>query len=192
MKQVSVLLADGFETVEALIPVDILRRGGVSVELVSVMDRLDVWSAQQVAVQADCMWADRKQNVDLIMIPGGTKGAETLRDDVRVIEWLQSVNLDHTMVAAICAGPIVLDRANLLANHQFTTFPGVEQELATNLENYQDQVVVKDGSLITSRGPAPAFPFGLELLASLEGTERALEVYQAMQGPMVFAWDPLK
>ena len=107
MKKIAVLCKDGFEEIEALTPVDVLRRANVHVDLVG-MDDLKVTSSHQITIQMDCVFNDQIKEYDGIVIPGGLPGATNLRDDARVIEIVQQFNQEHKLIAAICAGPIVL------------------------------------------------------------------------------------
>ena len=113
MKKIAVLCKDGFEEIEALTPVDVLRRANVHVDLVG-MDDLKVTSSHQITIQMDCVFNDQIKEYDGIVIPGGLPGATNLRDDARVIEIVQQFNLEHKLIAAICAGPIVLAKAGIL------------------------------------------------------------------------------
>lgn len=189
MSKLVVLLADGFETIEALIPVDICRRGKVEVTLVSTTGNKEVISAQNVVVTADALLADvEDEAIDAVYIPGGTKGAESLRDNPEVIAYIQKAHKNKKWVAAICAGPIVLDKAGLLKGTHFTAFPTIENQITDN-ERHSEQTIVIDNGILTSRGPVPALPFGYQLLAELADEETAKKVYQDMQGPMVFTLD---
>ena len=104
MKKIAVLCKDGFEEIEALTPVDVLRRANVHVDLVGV-DDLKVTSSHQITIQMDCVFNDQIKEYDGIVIPGGLPGATNLRDDARVIEIVQQFNREHKLIAAICAGP---------------------------------------------------------------------------------------
>ena len=105
MKKIAVLCKDGFEEIEALTPVDVLRRANVHVDLVG-MDDLKVTSSHQITIQMDCVFNDQIKEYDGIVIPGGLPGATNLRDDARVIEIVQQFNQEHKLIAAICAGPV--------------------------------------------------------------------------------------
>lgn len=185
----AVLLADGFETVEALLPVDMFRRAGEEVVLLSTTGKKHVVSAQGVQVTADALMEDvAPETVKAVFVPGGMLGAETLRDNEQARKYIQDVYQNQAIVAAICAGPIVLEKAGLLKEARFTAFPGLEDKYFEGLSP-EDQVVVLDKGILTSRGPAPAFPFGLALLATVTSTEKAEAIYKAMQGAMVFPKD---
>ena len=109
MKKIAVLCKDGFEEIEALTPVDVLRRANVHVDLVG-MDDLKVISSHQITIQMDCVFNDQIKEYDGVVIPGGLPGATNLRDDARVIEIVQQFNQEHKLIAAICAGPWLLLR----------------------------------------------------------------------------------
>ena len=151
MKKIAVLCKDGFEEIEALTPVDVLRRANVHVDLVG-MDDLKVTSSHQITIQMDCVFNDQIKEYDGIVIPGGLPGATNLRDDARVIEIVQQFNQEHKLIAAICAGPIVLAKAGILKDKICTCSPGFVQ---------------KDDHIITGKGPAAALEFGYTILESL-------------------------
>ena len=165
MKKIAVLCKDGFEEIEALTPVDVLRRANVHVDLVG-MDDLKVTSSHQITIQMDCVFNDQIKEYDGIVIPGGLPGATNLRDDARVIEIVQQFNQEHKLIAAICAGPIVLAKAGILKDKICTCSPGFETQLTG--ANYQEAIVQKDDHIITGKGPAAALEFGYTILESLE------------------------
>ena len=165
MKKIAVLCKDGFEEIEALTPVDVLRRANVHVDLVG-MDDLKVTSSHQITIQMDCVFNDQIKEYDGIVIPGGLPGATNLRDDARVIEIVQQFNQEHKLIAAICAGPIVLAKADILNGKVCTCSPGFEDQL--NGANYQEAIVQRDGNVITGKGPAAALEFGYTILEMLD------------------------
>ena len=164
MKKIAVLCKDGFEEIEALTPVDVLRRANVHVDLVG-MDDLKVTSSHQITIQMDCVFNDQIKEYDGIVIPGGLPGATNLRDDARVIEIVQQFNQEYKLIAAICAGPIVLAKADILNGKVCTCSPGFEDQL--NGANYQEAIVQRDGNVITGKGPAAALEFGYTILETL-------------------------
>ena len=164
MKKIAVLCKDGFEEIEALTPVDVLRRANVHVDLVG-MDDLKVTSSHQITIQMDCVFNDQIKEYDGIVIPGGLPGATNLRDDARVIEIVQQFNREHKLIAAICAGPIVFAKADILNGKVCTCSPGFEDQL--NGANYQEAIVQRDGNIITGKGPAAALEFGYTILETL-------------------------
>ena len=175
MKRVSILLADGFEEIEALAPLDILRRLNYDVELISMTNSLIVESSHGVGIKADKFYDLEIVNSNAIVIPGGLPGATNLRDDNRVISLVKKFYDDKKLVAAICAGPIVLGKANILTENEATSYPGFEDAL--KCKKYREDKVVVSNNVITSRGPATAFDFafaianylGLDTSKLLEG-----------------------
>lgn len=163
MKKVCVLLAEGFEEVEALTISDIIRRANVTCDLVSIGEKT-VKSSHGVIVEADKIF-DENMEYDLVTLPGGMPGATNLRDDERVIRFLKKQNKEGKLIGAICAAPIVLGRAGLTEGRNITSYPGYEDELP-NCE-YLEEAVVVDGNIITSRGPATAMAFSYKLLEKL-------------------------
>jgi 4-methyl-5(b-hydroxyethyl)-thiazole monophosphate biosynthesis len=163
MKKVCVLLAEGFEEIEALTVSDIMRRADVVCDLVSMQGEM-VESSHGLSVKADKLF-DEDMKYDLVVIPGGIPGATNLRDDERVIKFIRNQNKEGKLIGAICAGPIVLGRAGLTEGLNMTSYPGYEDELP-NCE-YLEEAVVVDKNIITSRGPATAMTFAYKLLEML-------------------------
>ena len=163
MKKVCVLLAEGFEEVEALTVSDIIRRAKVTCDLVSIKDK-KVTSSHNVTIEADKIF-DESMEYDLIVLPGGIPGATNLRDDERVINLLKKQNKEGKLIGAICAAPIVLGKAGLTEGRKITSYPGYEDELP-NCDYLEDAVVV-DRNIITSRGPATSMVFAYKLLEIL-------------------------
>lgn len=163
MKKVCILLAEGFEEIEALTVSDIMRRAEVTCDLVSIGGK-QVKSSHGVIVEADKVFEEHME-YDLVVIPGGMPGAANLRDDERVIKFVKKQNKEGKLLGAICAGPIVLGRAGLTEGRDITSYPGYEDELP-NCE-YLEEAVVVDKNIITSRGPATAMTFAYKLLEIL-------------------------
>jgi 4-methyl-5(b-hydroxyethyl)-thiazole monophosphate biosynthesis len=169
-------LADGFEEVEALAVVDVLRRAECEVKTVSIMASKTVMGAHDVPVAADIMFADCDfADAELVILPGGLPGATNLADHAGVTELLKKQNASGKRIAAICASPAkVLAKHGLLNGKKATCYPGLEAEL-TDAQPVED-VVVTDGNITTSRGPATAVAFGLELARLMAGEKKAEEV----------------
>ncbi len=166
MKKAIVLLAKGFEEVEALTVVDVLRRGGVHCITCSI-DEEEVLGSHSIHIKANNLL--EKVDVDkydAVVIPGGMPGASNLRDNEKVIELVKKFNEENKIIAAICAGPIVLGKAGVLKGKRATCYPGFEQQLGTNL--CSEDIVVQDENIITSRGPATAMYFAFKILENLE------------------------
>lgn len=181
MEKVIILLANGFEEIEALAPLDILRRLNYEVELVSMNESLDVKSSHNVNFVADKQFYDECYDAVGVIIPGGMPGATNLRDDIRVIDLIKKFNQEKKMIAAICAGPIVLGKAGILNTEKVTSYPGFEAEL--NAKKYLREDVVISNHIITSRGPATAFKFAFEIANYL-----GLETKNLLKG-MLFEWN---
>lgn len=173
MIKILVLLAEGFEEVEALTPVDYLRRTGIHVDMVSLTDDLKVKGAHGIEVLANKRVEEitEHSNYSGVIIPGGLPGATNLRDDDRVIKLVREFNEKGRLVAAICAGPIVLQRAGIIREKNVTSYPGFEKEL--NDSKYKEEIVVQDGNIITARGPAAAVYFAIKISEHLQGGEKA-------------------
>jgi 4-methyl-5(b-hydroxyethyl)-thiazole monophosphate biosynthesis len=175
-KRVLCLLVDGFEEIEALAPVDLLRRAGAEVVLASLTAERHVTGRCQITVHADALLADvMHESFDLLLIPGGP-GVAALRADGRPAQLAAAFARAGKPVAAICAAPTVLADAGLLAGKQFTAHFSVYGELPSALPAER---VVEDGLLITSRGAGTAFDFGLALVRRLFGGENAKEVAES-------------
>ncbi len=182
--KVIVFLADGFEEVEALTVVDYLRRMDIVVDTVSISQGKEVKGAHDISVLAD-KTIDQIENVDSydgVIIPGGLPGATNLRDNPKVIEFVEKMGQGNKLAAAICAGPIVLERAGVIKGKKVTSYPGFEDQLPGGI--YQKQDVVRDGNIITARGPALAVYFAIEIVGYLLGDEKAKELKdQILLGP---------
>ena len=179
MIKVCVLLADGFEEIEALTVVDLLRRAQIYVGTVSIMEDYVVHGAHGINVQAEDLFEEVNfADVDVIVLPGGMPGTTNLKEH----EGVKRVMLDFAekgkTLAAICAAPTVLGELGLLKGKRITCYPSVETEI-------QGAVITKtpvavDGNIITSRGVGTAIDFALELIAVLVGRERALKVAESI------------
>lgn len=174
--KVIVFLADGFEEVEALTVVDYLRRMDIVVETVSITEEVKVRGAHDIVVLADRLINEMEDidTYDGVIIPGGLPGATNLRDDHRVIDIVKQINKKDKLVAAICAGPVVLQQSGIIKGKKVTSYPGFAQELQDGI--YKEEPVVKDGNIITARGPALAVDFAIEIVKYLLGDEKAEEL----------------
>ena len=182
MAKVYVFLADGFEDVEALIPVDVLRRGGVDVTTVSVMDDSQiVETAHNVQIVADAMIEDCDfSDADLLFMPGGMPGATNLYEHKGVRQAVLSQTKAGKKVAAICAAPaVVLAQLGVLDGKKATCYPGFEKLLTK--AQYTADLVTVDGNITTAEGPAAAFPFAYELLSQLVSREVSDQIAEGMR-----------
>lgn len=163
MPKVAVILANGFEEIEALTVVDVLRRANITCHMVGFEDK--VTGSHAIQVQADHVFNGDLSNYDVIVLPGGMPGAAHLRDNESLISELQKFEQVGKKVAAICAAPIALNRAGILEGRNFTCYDGVQEQIVDG--NYQKETVVVDGNIITSRGPATALAFAYHLVETL-------------------------
>ncbi len=181
MAKVYVFLADGFEDVEALIPIDVLRRGGVDVTTVSITEFPLVHSAHGVNIEADIMFeGDDYSEADLLFLPGGMPGATNLFEHKGVCQVLVDHIAKGRKVAAICASPaVVLAPLGILDGKKATCYPGFEAALTK--ATYTADLVTVDGNITTGEGPAAAFPFAYELLSQLVNKQTADQVAEGMR-----------
>lgn len=181
MKSVLVPLAEGFEEIEALSIVDILRRAEIRV-VTAALEGVQVTGKHGVSVTADSgLDAVRAEDFDMIALPGGP-GASLLESDQRVLELLRKFAKAAKYTVAICAAPKVLKAAGLLDGRRATSFPGVlDKSPAKDMQFIADKAVVKDDLIITSRGPGTAMDFALELVEVLSGRELRDKVESALQ-----------
>ena len=164
MAKVYEFLATGFEELEALAPVDILRRGGQEVITVSVAGSLFVESSHGVTVKADQLFEDTDLgDADLLLLPGGMPGSKNLNVHEGVRAALTSHAAKKGLIGAICAAPMVLGSLGLLQGRRATCSPGFEIYL-TGAE-YTAELVTEDGNIITGEGPAASMPYAYALLA---------------------------
>lgn len=157
------LLADGFEEIETLGTIDILRRCNLQVQTLSVTGKRVVVSARGVVIKADSLYRkNHMDNCEAIILPGGLKGAETLEKNVILRQTLQAFNEEGVLIAAICAAPMVLGTAGILDGKHATIYPGMEDHIQ-NAIYHHDGLVVIDGNIITACGPAatPMFAFSI-------------------------------
>ena len=165
-------LATGFEEVEALAPVDILRRGGVEIKTVSVTGDLIVESAHGVGIKADALFEDiDPTDADLLMLPGGLPGATNLNEHEGLRKALVEQNARGGRIAAICAAPLVLGGLGLLEGRKATCYPGFEKYMTG--ATYTADLCTVDGNITTGEGPAAALPYAYTLLAALTDRQTA-------------------
>ena len=174
MKKVNVFLADGFEEIEALTVVDLLRRAGVTVTMVSVTGETLVHGAHGIDVRSDILFEEMDKNVDLLVLPGGMPGTIHLKEHSGVTQILREFHEKEKMIAAICAAPTVLGGLGFLKGRKAVCYPSMEEGL-TGAQALTDEVVT-DGHITTSRGLGTAIPFSLELIRRLCGQEKADEI----------------
>ena len=172
MYKVAVILAGGFEEVEAIAPVDLLRRAKIDCVTVSLTGERLVSSSRAIPVMADRSWDELVFDAyDGVVLPGGLAGTEKLLADERVIALLRRYAAEGKLTAAICAAPTVLAKAGLLEGRRAICYPGLEEKLSGAIVTCES--VVRDGTVITSRGMGTSVPFGLALVEYFLGKEAA-------------------
>ena len=168
-------LAEGFEEIEALTPVDVLRRAGLEVKIVAVGDSKTVKGSHGIAVVADILESEIEDtNLDAIILPGGMPGTINLEESPIVIEALLRAMSSNSLVCAICAAPSILGISGYLKHRKATCYPGFEEYLDD--ATYVDERVVRDGNVITAKGMGCAAEFALCIVEALCGKEKADEV----------------
>lgn len=167
------LVENGFEESELLVPVDLLRRGGVEVCLVGVSEKTPA-STRNVKLVVDKTFDEVDfSDMEMLFLPGGQPGVDNLKANPRVMELIKN-SAGHMPIGAICAAPILLGSLGLLKGRRATCYPGCESEL--HGATYDSKNVIVDGSYITGKAAGAAFEFGFTLLATLKGTEVAERV----------------
>jgi len=180
MKKVYVFFADGFEEIEGLTVVDMLRRVGVETVMVSVNESKTVTGAHGIVIQADGVFSEYSyEDGVMAVLPGGMPGTNHLMAHEGLKNVLLSYNKEKKYLAAICAAPSVLGMNGLLEGRHATCYPGFEEKLlgATAMP---DEVVI-DGTIITSRGMGTAIAFGAALVSVLENDDVAEDLLKAIQ-----------
>jgi len=179
MTKVYEFLAEGFEEVEALLPVDVLRRAGVEVRTVSVGDALRVESAHHVGIVADMMFADSDfADATMLLLPGGLPGATNLRDHGGLCDLLRRHAAEGKKIGAICAAPMVLGTLGLLRGRRATCYPGFEKYL--DGAEYTAELFTVDGNITTGEGPAATFPYAYAIAEMLTSKSTADSLREGM------------
>lgn len=172
MKKTAMLFADGFEEVEALTVVDLLRRADIVCDIVALSGAVTVTGSHGVVVGADKAFAETAfADYDALLLPGGQPGTNNLAADERVLALLREFRDAGKLTAAICAAPTVLSKAGLLHGKRATCYPGLEGKLTGATP--ASEPVVTDGTVITGRGVGTAIDFALALVTYLDSAERA-------------------
>ncbi len=176
---VYVFLADGFEEIEALTPVDMLLRAKVDVTTVSINESTTVTGAHGIKVIADKTTKDITPNdIDMVILPGGLPGADNLRADKTVNLFIDKAAENQKYICAICAAPRILGEKGLLKGRKATCFPGFEQYLKG--AECIDSGCVRDGNIITSKSMGKAVDFSVEIIAALKDRETAEKIKQSI------------
>jgi protein deglycase len=181
MPRVVVILADGFEEVEAIAIIDVLRRAEIDT-VIAGLHGGTVSSARNVKIVPDEeVGSIRADDFDMIVLPGGQPGADNLNADARVKELIRNFSLQGKFISAICAAPYVLANAGVLEGKHATSYPTYKDRLGGAA--YEENPVVVDGTVLTSRGAGTALDFGLAIVDKLAGRKKALKI----RGDMLIA-----
>jgi 4-methyl-5(b-hydroxyethyl)-thiazole monophosphate biosynthesis len=179
MSSATVILADGFEEIEAVTQIDVLRRAGVEVTVAGLTGR-QATGAHGLSINCDLELVDLAAEPDLVVLPGGMPGSENLGRSEAVVSLLEEQFASGRKIGAICAAPAYAPvAAGVLAGKRATCYPSFEQRFGSSTIAVDDRVVV-DGNIITSRGPGTALEFALVLVDELIGREKADELRAAM------------
>lgn len=181
-KKVLVPLAEGVEEIEAVTIIDILRRANIEVVTASLNDDLEVKGAHNISIKADTT-LEKIMNYDFdgIALAGGMGGMNNLKSDMRILEKLRNMYEDKKLVSAICASPIVLGEAGVIKG-KYTCYPSCENAVKGG-EYVEKDLVVCEGNVITSKGPATTIFFALELVKYLNGSNE--ELSKALLIPLI-------
>lgn len=175
-----IFLANGFETCEALITVDMLRRAGITIDTVTLNADKRVTSSHQVEIFADYTLDQvDPSEYDLLILPGGKVGTKNLEEDERVIDAVKNHIKNNKLMAAICAAPSILGHLGKLREKKYTCYPTFDE--ASFGGEYMDILAIKDGKLITARGMGATIEFAREIIREVAGEEVLKQVENGMQ-----------
>jgi len=173
--KVALFLAEGFEELEAITIIDILRRGSISLKTFGLNNNI-IRGAHNISVKTDDIFrVDKLIDYDAIIFPGGLAGVTNLKNNQSIVEVVMNFNNNNKYIAAICAAPLILDKAGVLKDKIATCYPVLKDNLI-NISKYSDNCIVIDKNIITSQGPATAMDFALSLLEIWTGKEKSLEI----------------
>ena len=176
---VFVFLADGFEEIEAIVPIDIFRRAGINVTTVSVSETFEVKGAHGVKILADKLFSETDfSSNDLLFLPGVMPGTTNLDAHEGLKALLKVQSAKKKAIAAICAAPLVLGKLNLLQGHEAICYPGFEENLLG--AKLSDNKVVTSGNITTAKGAGVAMEFALKIVENLKGKEISEKIANAI------------
>lgn len=178
-----VFLAPGAEEMEAVISIDVLRRGGIDVTVAGVSGPDPVRCSRGVVITPDVALDDVDGEYDVLVLPGGAQGAQKLAESKAVGELLRAQEARGGWVAAICAAPVALKSHGVFEGRRMTSHPSV-RPMVDGWGEYSDHPLEADGNLITSRGPGTAFPFALRIVGTLTNAEAMADVRAPMMFPV--------
>lgn len=175
MAKTAIFLADGYEEIEALAVVDVFRRAGIEMDMVSISDDLLTNGSHKIQVLADKLIKDINfDEYDMLVLPGGLKGMQNLEACTPLMQQIDTFYENNKYIAAICASPSIFGRRGILNGRQATAYPGFEEELKG--ATVVDAGAVRCGHVITGRSMGSAIEFGLLLIETLLGKDKAEEI----------------
>ena len=178
MGKILIPLASGFEEIEAVTNIDVLRRAGLEV-LTAGIGSKEIKGDHDIKVETDIEIEEvDARDLSAVVLPGGMPGAANLRDSAKLLEIIKEVYEQEKLCAAVCAAPIVLDAAGILAGKNATSYPGFDKEMPSC--NYREERVVVDGNIITGRGPGVAMEFAMTIVEYLLDAEARGQLEEAM------------
>lgn len=182
MAKVYAFLAEGLEEVECLAVVDVLRRSGIDVTMVSITGAKEVTGSHGIRFMADALFEEVDMDkADMLFLPGGMPGTEHLKECQELETVIQKANKQGRRIAAICAAPSILGAMGILKGKTATCYPGFEDQLSG--VSYTSQGVVTDGNITTARGLGYALALGIELIRLLQGPLQAQKIASSIQHP---------
>jgi 4-methyl-5(b-hydroxyethyl)-thiazole monophosphate biosynthesis len=174
MPNALVLLAAGFEEIEAITIIDLLRRADIEVT-VAGLELDSVTGSHNISVIPDAYYLDVYPDIfDILILPGGQPGTNNLKSDDKVINWIKNHFKEGKKLAAVCAAPIVFHAAGITSGLKLTSYPTEKSVFSDS--DYKKENVVKDGNVITGRAVGTAIDFALEIIAELQGRDKAEEI----------------
>lgn len=175
-----ILLANGFEEIEAITIIDVLRRAEINV-IIAGLDQKVITGAHGIKVDTDLKIEDFHEETDVIILPGGQPGSDHLAESDLVKSLIQKYHKNNKIVAAICAAPaVVLSPTGILDGKAATCYPGFEEKFSPNVNIQINELVVQDQNIITSKGPGTAFAFAYTLVEALKDKKTADQLRKAM------------
>ena len=177
MPHAVIILADGFEEVEAVTCIDLLRRAGITVTVLGLSSH-EVRGTNGIIVKADALFEEFSESFDAVILPGGMPGTNNLAASESLLSFIRSAHDSGKLCAAICAAPIVFAKAGILENRKATCYPGCEAKLSGAL--FVNDDVVVDFNIITGRALGSAILFALEIIEALAGEKDAVKIGMAI------------
>ena len=176
MKKVVIIVAPGFEEVEAVTPLDFLRRAGIEVFSAGLTNR-EVTGSHDITLVCDGILADISDTPDGVVIPGGMPGASHIAENAEAVNLIRKTYDAGGLVAAICAAPaVVLGGTGILSGRRATCYPGFHDRLGQDVQHASDRIV-RDGNIVTSQGPGTAAEFAIEIIRYFLGDEAAEKIH---------------